>query len=187
LSQLLSNSEGTTLIENESSIVKNKLFSHPWFNEARRIAIYVSTNGEIITDAIIYRALEDGKEVFIPRIMKGHDQMEMLKLSSSIEFDNLDRTTWGIRQHSVDTQPLSYLDEIAPEHDLIVMPGVAFTLDGKRLGHGRGYYDRFLHDYANKNSGHFPKTIALALNFQILKDLPMSDRDVHIDQVLYAS
>lgn len=71
--------------------------------------------------------------------------------------------------------------------DLVVMPGVAFTLDGKRLGHGKGYYDSFLHEYAEKCNGNFPKTVALALTIQILEDLPMSERDVPVNQIIYSS
>uniref|UniRef100_A0A915LUV5 5-formyltetrahydrofolate cyclo-ligase n=1 Tax=Meloidogyne javanica TaxID=6303 RepID=A0A915LUV5_MELJA len=155
IDQLLSESEGLEIIEKET----------------KRIAIYVSTFGEIITDEIILRALEDGKE---------------LKLSSKDEFAKLERTTWGIRQHSSDLSPPTYFDGMTTTQneqflDLIVMPGVAFTLNGKRLGHGRGYYDRFLLEYSQKCNGTYPKTIALALNLQIIEDLPMSERDLNIN------
>uniref|UniRef100_A0A914MP92 5-formyltetrahydrofolate cyclo-ligase n=1 Tax=Meloidogyne incognita TaxID=6306 RepID=A0A914MP92_MELIC len=192
IDQLLSKPEGLEIIEKESNFVKEKLFNHQWFKQAKRIAIYVSTFGEIITDEIILRALEDGKEVFIPRIKKGNEHMEMLKLSSKDEFAKLERTTWGIRQHSSDLSPPTYFDGMTREQneqllDLIVMPGVAFTLNGKRLGHGRGYYDRFLLEYSQKCNGEYPKTIALALNLQIIEDLPMSERDVYINQILYST
>nr|CAD2166585.1 unnamed protein product [Meloidogyne enterolobii] len=192
IDQLLSKPEGPEIIEKESNFVKEKLFNHQWFKQAKRIAIYVSTFGEIITDEIILRALEDGKEVFIPRIKKGNEHMEMLKLSSRDEFAKLERTTWGIRQHSSDLSPPTYFDGMTTTQndqllDLIVMPGVAFTLDGKRLGHGRGYYDRFLLEYSQKCNRTFPKTIALALNLQIIEDLPMSERDVYVNQILYSN
>nr|CAD2202551.1 unnamed protein product [Meloidogyne enterolobii] len=178
--------------QKDLKLLKKKLFNHQWFKQAKRIAIYVSTFGEIITDEIILRALEDGKEVFIPRIKKGNEHMEMLKLSSRDEFAKLERTTWGIRQHSSDLSPPTYFDGMTTTQndqllDLIVMPGVAFTLDGKRLGHGRGYYDRFLLEYSQKCNRTFPKTIALALNLQIIEDLPMSERDVYVNQILYSN
>ncbi|CAK5096068.1 unnamed protein product [Meloidogyne enterolobii] len=192
IDQLLSKPGGPEIIEKESDFVKEKLFNHQWFKQAKRIAIYVSTFGEIITDEIILRALDDGKEVFIPRIKKGNEHMEMLKLSSKDEFAKLERTTWGIRQHSSDLSPPTYFDGMTTKEneqllDLIVMPGVAFTLNGKRLGHGRGYYDRFLLEYSQKCNGIYPKTIALALNLQIIEDLPMSERDVYINQILYST
>uniref|UniRef100_A0A1I8BMQ3 5-formyltetrahydrofolate cyclo-ligase n=1 Tax=Meloidogyne hapla TaxID=6305 RepID=A0A1I8BMQ3_MELHA len=162
IDQLLSKPDGKGIIEKESNFVKEKLFSHQWFKEAKRVAIYVSTTGEIITDEIILRALEDGKEVFIPRI----------------------------RQHSIDLHPPTYFDGMTTKEkdqflDLIVMPGVAFTLNGKRLGHGRGYYDRFLLEYSQKCNGNYPKTIALVLNIQIIDDLPMSEKDVYINEILH--
>nr|CAD2195211.1 unnamed protein product [Meloidogyne enterolobii] len=203
IDQLLSEPEGPEIIEKESNFVKEKLFNHQWFKQAKRIAIYVSTFGEIITDEIILRALEDGKEITFGRstlllvlikwgIKKGNEHMEMLKLSSRDEFAKLERTTWGIRQHSSDLSPPTYFDGMTTTQndqllDLIVMPGVAFTLDGKRLGHGRGYYDRFLLEYSQKCNRTFPKTIALALNLQIIEDLPMSERDVYVNQILYSN
>lgn len=48
---------------------------------------------------------------------------------------------------------------------------MAFTKRGKRLGHGMGYYDRFLSSYSSKY-GRSPTTIGLSLSTQIVEDLP---------------
>jgi 5-formyltetrahydrofolate cyclo-ligase len=68
--------------------------------------------------------------------------------------------------------------------DLVIVPGLAFTVDGKRLGHGRGYYDRFLYEYEERH-GHRPRTIGLALRAQLLDDLPMERWDRRLDLVLH--
>lgn len=69
--------------------------------------------------------------------------------------------------------------------DLIIAPGVAFTEKGERLGHGRGYYDRFLAKLAKAQTE--PATVvALALKEQIVDNVPVDpDHDVIIDVVLY--
>lgn len=67
--------------------------------------------------------------------------------------------------------------------DLIIVPGVAFTRDGKRLGHGGGYYDRYLQDYV-KTTGRKPHLIAIAFNEQICKEIPTSELDHQVDLVL---
>jgi 5-formyltetrahydrofolate cyclo-ligase len=64
------------------------------------------------------------------------------------------------------------------------MPGLAFTPDGKRLGHGRGHYDRFLAE-CKERSTEIPKTIGLALRIQMLDDLPIDPLDKIVDLVLH--
>ncbi len=63
---------------------------------------------------------------------------------------------------------------------MILMPGVAFTRSGTRLGHGGGYYDGYLSRF--KSGGCY--TIGLALQQQIVESIPITDRDVTIDEVL---
>ena len=63
--------------------------------------------------------------------------------------------------------------------DLIVVPGVAFTASGKRLGFGGGYYDRYLADYAGQ-------TIAVALTTQVAEEDEWDGEahDVQLNQVV---
>lgn len=63
----------------------------------------------------------------------------------------------------------------------MIVPGVAFTSSGSRLGHGKGYYDTFLSSLNPR-----AKTVALAFKEQILDEIPCHDHDVQIDQVLYS-
>ena len=60
---------------------------------------------------------------------------------------------------------------------------MAFTLDGKRLGHGMGYYDKYLKligNYSRKK----PFVIGLAFNEQIFHDVPTNENDFNLDMVL---
>lgn len=65
------------------------------------------------------------------------------------------------------------------------MPGVAFTKNGSRLGHGKGYYDTFLHSL-EKIQEKPPYTVALAFKEQIEDDVPVHEHDVLINSVLYS-
>ncbi len=67
----------------------------------------------------------------------------------------------------------------------MILPGVGFTLEGKRLGHGKGYYDSFLHEH-EKIYGKLPYMIALGLKEQIFSDIPVTDRDVILNEILTA-
>lgn len=70
--------------------------------------------------------------------------------------------------------------------DLVIVPGVAFTSNGGRLGHGKGYYDSFLH-LLTKEQAHKPTTVALAFKEQIVEEVPLHEHDVKIDYILYSN
>lgn len=78
---------------------------------------------------------------------------------------------------------------IAGGVDLVVCPGVAFTSKGHRCGYGKGYYDGFLTKLRNlPKTGESNKgvTIAVAFRQQVLDEIPVTDADVTIDQILTA-
>lgn len=68
--------------------------------------------------------------------------------------------------------------------DLVIAPGVAFTKTGGRLGHGKGYYDSFFKKLATIQEKSAFK-VGLALQEQVLDEVPLSDHDVILDMVLY--
>lgn len=133
--------------------------------------------GEISTTKIVHDALANGKEVFIPythKIESGQSSqpklsvMDMLQLESMEEFESLRPDGWGIPSLNKDTVPgkqncLGGTGIIAERPrgvegddlglDLIVMPGMAFDTDLRRLGHGKGYYDYFLNNYSREIAG----------------------------------
>lgn len=63
--------------------------------------------------------------------------------------------------------------------DLIIMPGVAFSMQGGRIGYGGGFYDRFL-----VNLKRDVKKIAVAYELQILENIPMDSHDARIDGII---
>lgn len=63
--------------------------------------------------------------------------------------------------------------------DLVLVPGLAFTREGARLGRGAGFFDRFLAHRA----AHAIK-IGLGFAFQIVESLPLDPHDVKLDLVV---
>lgn len=133
--------------------------------------------GEVSTTDIIRQALVQRKKVFVPYIHKSSESatsnpyMEMFALRSQEDLDNLQSDSWGIptlEKASLDSRenalggfgPSGNYDlknnNVFEGLDLILLPGVAFDQSGQRLGHGKGFYDRFLKDYwelaARKNT-----------------------------------
>jgi len=67
----------------------------------------------------------------------------------------------------------------------MLVPGLAFTLSGQRLGRGKGYYDSYLYQYKHLPDMQPVTTIALAFKQQIFDNIPTSEHDFVIDMVLF--
>lgn len=117
---------------------------------------------ELQTDALVRHALGAGKQVFVPYLFKPSNPppetpksvMDMVDLRSLSDYDSLKRDSWGIPTIGADTvdEREHVLSKESAPLDIILMPGVAFDIDPKtgfvrRLGHGKGFYDYFLHKY----------------------------------------
>lgn len=109
--------------------------------------------------------------------------MQMVQLYDMKDFDDLPVTKWNIKQPKDDEKRPEAIEE--GSLDLMLVPGMAFTTGGHRLGRGKGYYDTYL--AKAKSQGLNPKTIALAFDEQILHDIPCDAHDFLIDSVIYAA
>ncbi|KHN70702.1 putative 5-formyltetrahydrofolate cyclo-ligase [Toxocara canis] len=170
-------------IFNESRSITAKVLSAGWYQRCSRLSVYVSTTGEADTTGIIRESILNGKQVFIPNFQRGSNKMDMLRLASLDEFDKLHAVLWGIKQHASPRDELSWRHSGAL--DVIIVPGIAFTAQGHRLGHGKGFYDRFITEHCQM-FGSAPFSVALALSYQIVDRLPVTAYDVPIDHVLTA-
>ena len=122
-----------------------RLLQHPFYQEAKVIATYLSFPHEFQTQELIEQALKDGKKVLIPKTYpKG--RMEFVVYNPQ----QLAKTSFGL------LEPQGDLEVVEPSQiDLIHVPGLAFTTEGYRIGYGGGYYDRYLEHFA----GHTMSTI----------------------------
>ncbi|KAG5890636.1 hypothetical protein JTB14_034926 [Gonioctena quinquepunctata] len=166
--------------QRQSEIVKNKVFKLPQFRNANNISIYLSLDTEINTESIVRRIFEDGKKCFVPRYNK--KVMEMVELISMADWETLPVTKWNIKQPSFNDVRKNALETGL---DLIIAPGVAFTKEGHRLGHGGGYYDKFLKNISELQSVP-PSVVAVAFKEQVVEELPTEETDFKMDLVLYA-
>ena len=80
---------------------------------------------------------------------------------------------FGIRE----PDPIRIIEKL----DVIVLPGLAFTETGIRIGQGAGFYDRFL-----EMSGTAIIKIGVCFDFQVIKAIPREEHDVNVDLLLYA-
>ena len=154
-------------IEDASRRLAALLFGHPAYQAAKSIYGYLSYNQEVRTDALIRRAIQDGKRVAVPRVYG--DEMRFLWLDDP---DQVAPGAYGIPEPIAD-EPIAD-DDTA----LVLMPGLAFDPEGHRLGYGGGFYDRFL----AKEPNH--PLVALCYGFQMFDHLETEAHDIPVDLVI---
>ena len=128
---------------------------------------YVSTDAEVNTRDVIDRLRTLGKTVLVPKIIN----MEKMIAVRFDGWENLRAGQLGILTPENDAEWQSPVD-------LSITPGLGFTLDGKRIGYGKGYYDKWFAAHP-----HTAKT-ALCYECQIVNDMPATDTDVRVDQII---
>lgn len=117
---------------------------------------------EISTAEIVLDALRKDKKVFIPYIYTSKEnskskEMDMLRLNSEADLRDLKPDAWGIpslsaedvehRENAMGGVGVSTSTSESLNHstlDLIFMPGMAFDHLNHRLGHGKGFYDKYI-------------------------------------------
>lgn len=161
----------------QSKTVNGILLQHKKYLQARSISLYVNMETEISTRQIFIDAFRSQKQVFIPRY--DSQRMEMVRIDSIEDLDSLPMTKWKIRQPSLDDQRRIIADG---NIDLVIVPAVAFSTDGSRLGHGKGFYDRYLKTLSENSY-----TIGLSFRQQLLENnlIPMTSNDVRLNEIIF--
>ncbi|XP_046996819.1 5-formyltetrahydrofolate cyclo-ligase [Schistocerca americana] len=169
-------------IQRQSRIITDKVLKHPAYQKANSVSIYLSFDKEVQTGTLVEDILKNGKTCYIPRFQKGIPEMEMIILRSLQDYNSLPVNKWNIKQPSPDDQRESVFDN--GTLDLVLAPGQAFTKDGVRLGRGKGYYDKFLAKCFKKLEKR-PTILGLAFKEQIVPEIPQTETDVVLDEVLF--
>lgn len=153
--------------------VAGRLVETAWFVEASTIAGYWACHGELDAALLMERAWAIGKAVYLP-VLAG-DALQFAPYRTGMP---LCRNRFQIPEP--DVSPAEWLPPWAL--DLVLTPLVAFDSTGTRLGMGGGFYDRsfaFLRDLAG--SGHRPRLVGLAYEFQQVEALVRQPWDVPLD------
>lgn len=156
-------------LEQMSLEVVERLMALPRMSAARTILLYHSMAGEVVTHGLVRRLHAEGRTVLLPRVVDG-ERMVLVRYTGDA----------CLRQvgdfHVLEPVGEPFTDYAAI--DVAVVPGIAFTADGKRMGRGRGYYDRML--------ALMPQVwkVGLCFPFQLLDDIPVSPHDIMMDEVV---
>jgi 5-formyltetrahydrofolate cyclo-ligase len=150
----------------------------PLFLNSRRIALYLEEDGEIATDLILNRASKLKKQCYLPVLRPSPQQG--LWFAEYRPGDCLLRNRFGIEEPCIrsrrQTPPWGL--------DLILLPLVAFDLQGNRLGMGGGYYDRTLAYLTSRKLWRKPKLIGIAHDLQKATKLERKAWDIPLDGIV---
>ncbi|EMR09805.1 5-formyltetrahydrofolate cyclo-ligase [Pneumocystis murina B123] len=130
---------------------------------------------------------QKGKKIYVPFV--DGQEMFMFCLYSAEDPSTFVKNKWGIPQPSK-----SYVKGIIREEamdkdglDLIIIPGIAFDRNLNRLGHGKGYYDKYLtkiKHWSEKSNLSAPLKVGIALKEQLVDIVPINSLDVKLDILL---
>ena len=142
---------------------------------------YLAFGHEIDTGRCVEEAFSQGHIVVAPRTLK--DTLNFHRIKS---LDGPFETgVFGIREPPADTDclfPVSVVSQIQFPV-LILVPGLAFTRSGARLGRGAGYYDRFLSSFLATFSARRDEILLAGCchTFQVVEEFPTDPHDVPVD------
>ena len=158
----LSTEEKSTL----SAHICSTLLHSQEVSDASVVALFISLTDELETGEIIAE-LTKTKRVVVPRI-EG-EEMNFYEIA-----EGLAEGAFGI------LEPLSTTPVEPSEIDVMVVPGVAFTQGGERLGRGKGFYDKYL-----SRKGFRAHTIGVCYPCQVVEHLPVEPHDKVMDEVIW--
>jgi 5-formyltetrahydrofolate cyclo-ligase len=172
-------------------LLLDNLFSMPEFLAANTVMLFANLPDEIGTFSLIDKCIAMGKKVFLP-VING-DDMTVAEFTGEYRVGRYDIKEPVVKQLVVnglitesrdnacivrnsDTEPVEV--SFKEHFDFILVPGVAFSPNGYRLGRGKGYYDKFL----SKQRDLF--TVGVCFREQFYLDIPTEPHDIPMQRVI---
>ena len=177
-------------VEIRSDLICRRILSLPEYKEAESVLCYMAFRNEVDLKYIMSTSWREGKKIYLPRMDAGTGQMEFYLHTPQ---DDLPVNAMGIREPSPDRPTFPEFCKEG-ERVLMVMPGVVFDRERRRLGYGGGFYDRYLAEMTpdlkektsrmqiNSETMIYLTTLAAAYELQLVKDpLPEEETDIRPD------
>lgn len=155
-------------VEDLSLRIQNNVLNWELFKSASTVMLYSNYKNEVATWGIIKECFKENKRVVLPKTIKeGNDILPCIITDSS----ELIQGAYGI--YEPDGRNVIDKNQI----EIIIIPGVAFDKNGDRIGHGAGYYDRFLKDFSGIKAG-------ICYNFQVVENAWPDEYDIKMDYLI---
>ena len=167
----------------DPALVADTICALDEYRNASYVLAYIPLRGEIDVSLLLDRAIRDGKTVAVPdtdigvfRIVGDGWRDDLVRLSNS----TFTTGSYGVL-NIIDIN--SRIGTVEKTKGIILVPGLAFTEFGTRLGRGAGYYDQLLHLIENSGSLDFT-SIGICRKSQLLDDIPQQPHDAKVRMVI---
>ena len=167
----------------DPALVADMICALDEYKNASHVLAYIPLRGEIDVSLLLDRAIRDGKTVAVPdtdigdfRIVGDGWRDDLVRLSNS----TFTTGSYGVL-NIIDIN--SRIGTVEKTKGIILVPGLAFTEFGTRLGRGAGYYDQLLHLMGNSGSLDFI-SIGICRKSQLLDDIPQQPHDAKVRMVI---
>ncbi len=158
-----------------SKAIQRKVFRLTAFRRAKTVGCYVALPYEVQTWQMIEEMIAQGKRVVVPVMQPRTKRLTLSEVwDPARELAHGPFGVWEPRPSARRPVPIR-------DVDLLLVPGIAFDRRGHRLGHGHGYFDRFLARVPQTTP-----TVGLAFRFQLLDRLPVTSHDRAVRTILTA-
>ena len=147
-----------------STEIMQKLEENVIFKCSKTIMLYYSLPDEVYTHDFINKWY-DKKNIVLPVISENNISLKLYRGKES-----MCKGAYNIEEPTGE-----YFTDIT-SLDMAIVPGIAFDLDGNRLGRGKGFYDRFLSSINTFKIG-------VCFDFQICKEIPTNNLDIPMDEI----
>lgn len=135
--------------------------------EGSRIGLFLSLPTEISTAPLL--SLLQDNILLVPRV-ENNEEMHFFPYNPTAPHQISRYGIW---------EPIAPIEEsLVP--DIMIVPGVAFDMNGGRIGHGKGYYDRYFSRYAK----HSIRKIALCYDAQLFDSVPTEEHDHQMEWIV---
>lgn len=155
-------------IEEQSNVIFHKLEKYLSLDDYDAIYTYVAFNEEVQTNKVIDYGFRNNIKVAVPRI--DNKKMDFYYIN---QMEDLTCGFYGILEPKTTNKAMDH-------HILMIVPGLAFDEEYNRIGYGAGYYDKYFKEHKHLSI----KKIALAYDFQIVKQIETTPYDEKIDGII---
>jgi 5-formyltetrahydrofolate cyclo-ligase len=155
-----------------SQVIEDRLFACQEFLVCRDVMFYLSLGNEVRTDEMIKHSLDEGKRVYVPRLVTRERRLEVCEITDMDQ--EFELGSYNIREPSHLNSKVVSPSKI----DAVIAPGLAFDFSGRRVGFGGGYFDWLLKQ--------LPKEVlrlAVAYGFQMVDSVPQDPWDERFQKI----
>jgi 5-formyltetrahydrofolate cyclo-ligase len=158
----------------QNTAITERLLQLPEYRQAATVLGYMNFGSEYACDLWVERVLTEGRRLILPKVNRETNTLDLYRVDNLK--NQLASGLWGIREPVIER--CERLDDIN-EVEFALLPGIAFSRNGARLGYGGGFYDKLLAHVTPRTA-----LVTAAYGLQIVTHIPQEATDIKVDRIV---